>query len=403
MPSYPAAQGTQGAGELFQILRDGRARTRAELARQSQLARSTITSRIDDLLASGLLAPVGEAASTGGRPPARFAVNTSARSVLAIDLGAAHASLAVTDLGGTVLAECSTESNIADGPVRVLDAVTGLGLELLAQIGQDASDVVGIGIGVPGPVEHATGRPANPPIMPGWHDFDIPAHLARTFDATVLVDNDVNVMALGEYVTRWPEEEHLIFVKVSTGIGSGIIVGGRLHRGAQGTAGDLGHVQVRGHDQNVPCRCGNTGCLEAIAAGPALVSSLRETGVEVGALQGLVDAVLRGDLAAIQAVRQAGRDLGGVLATYVNLINPSVIVIGGTLSEAGEFLLAGAREVVYRRSLPLATDKLRIANTSTGRRAGVLGAAAMVLDDVLSPQSIENYLARRRATAPART
>ncbi|MGH3424985.1 MAG: ROK family protein, partial [Nocardioidaceae bacterium] len=163
---------------------------------------------------------------------------------------------------------------------------------------------------------------------------------------------------------------------------------------AQGTAGDLGHVQVLDGDQQVVCRCGNTGCLEAVAAGPALVASLHASGVDVEDLQGLVDAVLRGDLAAIQAVRQAGRDLGGVLATYVNLLNPSVIVIGGKLSEAGEFLLAGAREVVYRRSLPLATTNLRIVNTATGGRAGVLGAAAMVLDDVLSPRAVDDYLTR---------
>ncbi|MGH3423753.1 MAG: ROK family transcriptional regulator, partial [Nocardioidaceae bacterium] len=276
-----ASQGAPGAGELFQILRDGRARTRAELAQRTQLARSTVTSRVDALLASGLLAPVGEAASTGGRPPARFAVNTSARVILAVDLGASHASLAVTDLGGTVLDECTVPSEIADGPVKVLDAVARLCLDLLDRVGRSASEVAGIGIGVPGPVELATGRPANPPIMPGWHDFDIPGHLGRTFDTTVLVDNDVNVMALGEYVTRWADQQHLIFVKVATGIGSGIIAGGRLHRGAQGTAGDLGHVQVLDGDQQVVCRCGNTGCLEAVAAGPALVASLHASGVDV--------------------------------------------------------------------------------------------------------------------------
>jgi predicted NBD/HSP70 family sugar kinase len=386
-----------GTGELFQLLRDGTPRTRAELAQLSSLARSTVTARVDALLASGLLAPVGEAASTGGRPPVRFALNRDDRVVLAIDLGASHASVAVIDLSGRVLDEQTVQSDIADGPEKVLDRVAGIARDLLVAIDRPVSDVAGVGIGVPGPVEHATGRPANPPIMPGWHDFDIPAHLHQAFDGPVLVDNDVNLMALGEYATSWQAAPHLLLVKVATGIGAGIVSDGRLMRGALGSAGDLGHVQVAGAHGDVVCRCGNTGCLEAVAAGPAIATRLREKGLDVESSQDIVDAVARGEIAALQAVREAGRDLGTVLATCVNLLNPSVIVIGGKMSEAGEYLLAGVREIVYQRSLPLATHDLRIVSTTAGSQGGILGAGAMVIDAVLAPRAVDEYVARRTA------
>lgn len=385
-----------GTGDLFQYLRDGTPRTRAELAQMSSLARSTVTPRVDALLTSGLLEPVGEAASTGGRPPTRFALNRAARVVLAIDLGASHASVAVSDLAGRVLSEKTVSSDIADGPETVLDRVAKIGTKLIEEAGRDLADVAGVGIGVPGPVAHATGRPANPPIMPGWHEFDIPAHLGTTFKGPVLVDNDVNLMALGEYVTSWQSSQHLLLVKVATGIGAGIVSDGRLLRGALGSAGDLGHVQVAGADE-VVCRCGNVGCLEAVAAGPAIAAKLRSRGLDVDGSQGIVDAVSAGDIAALQAVREAGRDLGTVLATCVNLLNPSVIVIGGKVSEAGEYLLAGVREVVYRRSLPLATHNLRIVSTSAGSQGGILGASAMVIDAVLSSRAVDEFVAQRTA------
>lgn len=386
-----------GTGELFQYLRDGTPRTRAELAKLTSLARSTVTPRVDALLVSGLLRPVGEAVSTGGRPPTRFALNGAARVVLAIDLGASHASVAVSDLSGRVLAERTVSCDIADGPESVLDRVAAIGTELLEATGQKAADVAGVGIGVPGPVEHETGRPANPPIMPGWHNFDIPAHLGTKFAGPVLVDNDVNLMALGEYVTSWQSSQHLLLVKVATGIGAGIVADGQLLRGALGSAGDLGHVQVAGAPDDVVCRCGNTGCLEALAAGPAIAAKLRARGLDINGSQDIVDAVEAGEIPALQAVRQAGRDLGTVLATCVNLLNPSVIVIGGKLSEAGEYLLAGVREVVYRRSLPLATHNLRIVSTTAGSQGGILGASAMVTDAVLSARAVDDFVARHHA------
>ncbi|MDQ0692577.1 ROK family transcriptional regulator [Arthrobacter sp. W4I7] len=388
-PDLALAQG--GAGVLFQLLRDGKARTRAELALTTGLARSTVASRIDALIASGLVGPAGEASSSGGRPPSRFAFNPAVRVVLAVDVGATHVIVAVTDLSGEVLAEQRLAQDVADGPEAVLDRVVREGLLLLASAGRPVDDVAGVGIGLPGPVEHATGRPVKPPIMPGWDGFDVVAYVQRSLPVPVLVDNDVNIMALGERTAHWREHENFLFIKVATGVGSGIISSGMLQRGANGTAGDLGHVRVpRGDD--VLCRCGNYGCLEALASGPALAAELDRLGVPAARGSDVLRLVAQGNLQAIQVLRQAGRDVGDVLATVVNLLNPSVIVIGGSLGQAGEHLMAGVREVVYRRSLPLATAHLRIVLSMAGDRAAILGASQMVTQHVLSPAAVEATL-----------
>ncbi|WP_425956463.1 ROK family protein [Xylanimonas sp. McL0601] len=382
---------TPGSGALFQLLRDGRPRTRADLAAETGQARSTIAGRIDALIASGLVAPAGEASSTGGRPPTTFAFDPAFRVVLGVDLGATHARLAVTDLSSRVLATLGAPLSIADGPHAVLDWVVEAGLKLLHDAGREPAELVGVGVGLPGPVEHRTGHPNNPPIMPGWDDADVPGLLGSRFSAPVLVDNDVNIMALGEHRAAWPDVRDLLFVKVGTGIGAGIIADGLLMRGAQGAAGDLGHVALPGAE-DVPCRCGNLGCLEAVASAQAVADHLRAAGARTRHGADVVELVRAGDVSAAQAVRQAGRDIGAVLAACVSLLNPSTIVIGGVLAEAGEHLVAGIREVVYRRSLPLATQYLRIVTARTGAEAAVLGASAMAIDDVLSPAAVEARL-----------
>ena len=381
-----------GVGEMFQLLRDGQPRTRADLAQVTGQARSTIAARIDLLLASGLVGPAGEATSTGGRPPTTFAFRPDARLVLAIDLGATHARLAVTDLASTVLAEHHEEMSIAAGPGPVLDRAAELGRLLIDRAGRSMSDLVSVGVGLPGPVDHTSGRPTSPPIMPGWDDADVPAHLRRLLGAPVLVDNDVNIMALGEHRADFPEVGHLLFVKIATGIGAGIISDGQLRRGAQGAAGDLGHIAVPGGGDML-CRCGNTGCLEALASGRAIATALTEAGLDAGSTGDVVALVRAGNVQASNAVREAGRTVGGVLAACVSMLNPSVIVIGGNLAEAGEHLLAGIREVVYRRSLPLATQHLRIVASRTKGRAGVLGASTMAIEHVLSPEAIDSLIA----------
>ena len=380
--------GASGPSELFQLLRDGQARTRAELASITGLARSTIALRVDALMELGLVSPVGDAQSTGGRPSSQFALNPSAKVVLAADLGATHATIAVTDLTGTTLAEQRGRRDIADGPESVLSWMIDTGRTLLDGIGRKPSDVIAIGIGLPGPVEHSTGMPINPPIMPGWDRFDVPRYVQQHLEVPVLVDNDVNIMALGEQAYSWPSTQHMIFVKVATGIGSGVISSGLLQRGAQGIAGDIGHVQIpRG--AGVPCHCGNRGCLEALASGPAIAAELRRSGLAVETSQEVVDLVKQGNIDAIQAVRQAGRDIGEVLTACVSLMNPSVIAIGGSMAQAGEHLIAGVREIVYTRSMPLATGHLSIVQSTAGANAAVLGASMLAIHHALSPENID--------------
>jgi predicted NBD/HSP70 family sugar kinase len=362
------------AAALLAVLRDGVPRTRAHLAELTGLSRSTVADRIHTLRVTGLVTPHGAEISSGGRPPALLAFQPRAWLVLGVDLGATHADVALTDLSATVLDRRSRRIPIADGPDAVLGWVLDAARELLDASGRSAADLVGVGIGVPGPVEHATGVAVSPPIMPGWDRYPIPARVAEVFDVPVLVDNDVNLLALAEHAAAWPDRDELLFVKVATGIGAGVVTGGRLQRGAQGSAGDLGHVSTAGG-----------AALESIASGSALARLLAARGIPATSTDDVVALARAGDPEVLGLVRQAGRDIGGVLATAVNLLNPSVIVVGGGLSQVGEQLLAGIREVVYQRSTPLATQHLAVVPSRVGALGGVLGAAILVIAHVLDP------------------
>ena len=390
VPSAAPVVGS-GAGAILQLVRTGQADTRAELAALTGLARSTVAQRVDALLAVDLLVPRGDGRSTGGRPPTRLAFNRDAGIVLCGDLGATHSRVAVTDLAGGVLAQTRRDIAIAEGPEVVLDWLERAFEALVAEAGRDPRRVRGVGVGLPGPVEFATGRPVSPPIMPGWDRYPVGERLAARYGVPALVDNDVNIMAVGEHWATWRDEAFLLFVKMGTGIGSGIVAGGHVHRGADGAAGDIGHVHVPDHD-DIVCRCGNRGCLEAFAGGRAMASRLREQGQDTSTSVDVVRRVRAGDPAATQLVREAGRAVGGVLATCVNMLNPAVIVIGGDLALADEPLLAGVREVVYRRSLPLATGRLRIVRSALDDAAGVLGAAIMVIEEIVAPAAVDAAL-----------
>lgn len=376
------------SGRLFQIFRDGQPHTKAELAELSGLARSTISLRLDQLSALGLIAPSAENSSTGGRPSAQLVLNENAFVVAGVDFGASHAVASLANLGGKILVSIETKRQISDGPEVCLRWMIAELKHLLAGQGLSEDNLLAIGIGLPGPVEHSTGKPASPPIMMGWDGFDVPARVNQEFKAKVLVDNDVNVMALGERHVAYPDVDHLIFLKAATGIGSGIISGGQLQRGAQGTAGDIGHVRVSSGG-DVSCHCGNFGCLEAVASAPAIIKKLVAEGLPVRNTSDLIDATRRAKVEAIQAIRQAGRDIGEVLSTCVSLINPAVIVIGGSLSSAGEHLIAGVREVVYARSMPLASENLSIVASKVGREGGIIGANVLAIEHVLDADTID--------------
>jgi len=380
-----------GAGRVLSLIRDGEAVTRADLARRTGLARSTVAQRVEALLAHQLVYEAGGSASTGGRPPTVLAFNRVAGVVLVADLGATHSRLAVSDLAGAPLSERAYDTDVARPPEEVLGWVHERFAELLDELGRDADDVRGIGIGVPAPVAFSRGEPVAPPMMPGWDGFSIPGWFSRHYDAPVLVDNDVNIMALGEHWTHWRDTEHLLYVKIGTGIGCGIVSGRRIHRGAQGAAGDIGHVRLAGHD-DIICRCGNPGCLEAVAGGRALAAKLAGAGLEARTSRDVVQLVRAGEPLALQAVREAGRCLGEVLAECINFFNPGAIVLGGDLAEAHQQLLAGVREVSFGRSLPMATRDLRLGCSQLGDRAGVIGAAIMVIEHVLAPETVDRAI-----------
>lgn len=379
-----------GAGQLLELIRTGQAGTRAELVRLSGFARSTVAQRIEALLRAGLIVPGGGADSTGGRPAETFAFNRTAGVLLGADIGGSHTRIAVTDLGGEVLAEDEADLDVADGPKRVLGWVRRRFGRLLRQEGRTARDVHGIGVGVPGPVEGGTGRLVSPPIMPDWDGVTVPEWFAADYAAPVIVDRDVNIMALGELRAGGHDADDMVVVKVGIGLGAGLITGGRIYRGAQGAAGDLGHLH-RGGDE--PCRCGQTGCLEATAAGWAIRRKLNEhDGYEVSTSDDIVRLARAGDHRTIRLIRQAGRTIGESLADVVGLLNPAIIVVGGNLADAREPLLAGIREVVYRRSQLLATRDLRIVPSTLGHSAGTIGAAMLVHDHLYDPTRVSTAL-----------
>lgn len=380
------------AGGILQLVRSGQATTRGDLAALTGLARSTVAQRVDALLERRLLVPAGDSASTGGRPPGVLSFNKDAGVVLAGDLGATHSRVAVTDLAGAVLTQATHDIAIADGPDSVLSWLQETFDKLLEASGHRPDDVRGVGVGLPGPVAFAAGQPVNPPIMPGWDRYPVGERLAERYGVPTLVDNDVNIMAVGEHWVHWRDQAFMMLIKIGTGIGCGIVADGHVHRGADGAAGDIGHIHVPDHD-DVVCRCGNHGCLEAIAGGGAMAARLQELGLPCSTGRDVVAQVRAGHPEAVKLIRQAGRTIGGVLATCVNVLNPAVIVIGGDLAEAGEPLLAGIREIVYQRSLPLATGRLHIGASQLGDNAGVTGAAVMVLEQILAPAAIDAQLA----------
>lgn len=357
--------------------------SRADLARLTGLARSTVSQRVEMLISYGLLAEAGDGPSAGGRRPTLLALNPRAGVVLGAAIGASSYHAGVADLGGKPIASLRGTADITHGPDAVLGQVRGDFLELLAEAGRDPSEVAAIGIGLPGPVEFATGTVVRPPIMPGWDDAVVPDRFREQFAAPVVVDNDVNIMALGEHSQRNVRGETLLFVKVGTGIGCGILNDGVLHRGTDGAAGDIGHVRVTDRT-DVTCACGNTGCLEAVASGGALVRQLRARGIECESARDVVRLAQAGEPGVLRCVREAGEYIGEVMASLVNFLNPNTIILGGTMAALGDDLLAVVRGVVYRRALPLATRNLALELSSLPEEAGLRGAIALALQAAIS-------------------
>ncbi len=359
--------------------------TRAEIGRVTGLSRPAVAHRVAELLQRGLIVEDAEGPSTGGRPPVRLRFNAAGGVVPVASLGAQRTQIAICDLAGEALVRTDVEIDVEEGP----DAVLPLVMDTWQKLLDGRTDVVGIGLGVPATVEFAAGRTESARVMASWTGVVIPPVIASRFPVPVLVDNDVNVIAMGEHRMAYASElDDLLFVKVSTRIGAGVISGGGILRGALGAAGEIGHIPVR-DGGGVLCRCGNVDCVDSVASGTAILRDLREKGREVSSLADVTALVRAGDAETMAVVRQAGRRLGEVIATAVNLLNPAVVVLGGDVAEMFQPLVSGVREVVYQRSTQLATRSLRIERSRLGPGAGITGCALMVIDHVLSPEAID--------------
>ncbi|PRY01720.1 ROK family transcriptional regulator [Allonocardiopsis opalescens] len=376
--------------KILGLLRDEGPLSRAELADRLVVSRTTVAAETARLAELGLVSDAGPAASRGGRRSTLVDLGSGLRFA-GIDIGATSVNVAITDGRLTVLSRASEEIDVKVGPERVLALALELTRKLAAR--QEVAKLAGAGIGVPGPVDFNGGLPVSPPIMPGWDGYPVRDTMARELGCPVLLDNDVNLMAMGEqHAGVAKTAPGFLFVKIGTGIGCGIVIDGQLYRGVDGCAGDIGHMRVE--DFGPICACGNTGCLEAFFSGsalardamsaarggrsPVLEERLREQGTLTAEDVGI--AAAHGDPQAIQMVRDGGRRIGQVLAGLVSFFNPGLIVIGGRVAMLGHLLLAEIRGGVYRRSLPLATSNLPVVLSELGEEAGVIGAARLISD-----------------------
>ncbi|TNY38488.1 ROK family transcriptional regulator [Thermomonospora catenispora] len=380
---------------LLRLLRDEGPRSRAELGDIVRLSRSKLAMELNRLIELRLVEPAGLAASRGGRRSSVVRLSPRLRFV-GFDIGATSIDVAVTNGELEILGHLSEPCDVRLGATAVLERA----LELLGKLRQEGllPEVHGAGIGVPGPVSFRDGMPVAPPIMPGWDRFPVRDVIAQELGCPVLVDNDVNIMALGELhggVARSVRD--FLLVKIGTGIGCGIVVDGAIYRGVSGSAGDIGHIRV--DDDGPLCACGNTGCLEAYFGGAALArdalaaaragrsAALARRLAEAGTVTAadVAAAASSGDPVAIGMIREGGRRVGQVLAGLVSFFNPGLIIIAGGVARLGHTLLAEVRSVVYRRSPPLATGNLPIVLSELGDHAGVIGATRLISDHVFSP------------------
>ncbi|GHJ14205.1 ROK family protein [Micromonospora sp. NBC_01392] len=375
---------------LLRLLRDQGAISRAELGDRLQMPRPRLLAELERLVSLGYVAEAGLAASRGGRRSTLVELSPHLRFA-SVDLGASSIDVEVVNGRLEPVTAYTEPADIRSGPKVTLQRVNDLLHKAKVDGAYERLDA--IGIGVPGPVSFRDGVPVSPPIMPGWDRFPVRELLTREHGCPAVVDNDVNIMAIGERHGGVAHSvDDFLFIKIGTGIGCGIYLHGEVYRGTDGCAGDIGHIQV---DPNGPmCSCGNLGCLEAVFSGaalareataaaraevsPALVERLTARGA-VTALD-VAQGAIEGDVTCIQLIRDGGRRVGSVLAGLVSFTNPSMIVIGGGLAQLGHILLAEIRSVVYRRSLPLATGNLPVVLSELGPRAGVAGAAVLASD-----------------------
>ncbi|MGP3952954.1 ROK family protein [Streptomyces sp. 7N604] len=387
------------AGHLLRLIRTGEATTRGELQEATGLSRSTVGHRLDQLFRAEWLRDRA-GISTGGRPSTRLEFDAAHAVVLAAALETRHARLAVFDLAGTVLAERTEPLLLEDGPDKVLVRLAEWFGPLLAEAGTAPGKVCGIGLSVPGPVDWEAGQVVQPPIMPGWDRYPVRRRMREAYaehvgpvssdPLPVLLDNDANLMAYAEQRAGFRDCGAFLLVKVSTGIGAGVVVGGEIYRGIDGGAGDIGHIRLPDRTDAL-CKCGSFGCLAAVASGRALAGQLSALGIPAASGSGVREHLAAGRPEAVRLAREAGRRVGEVLATVVTLLNPGVLMIAGDL--AGAPFLTGVRELLYQRAMPRTTANLQVVTSSLGERAGLTGAAAMVVEHLYAPDRADARLA----------
>ncbi|MCP2263210.1 ROK family protein [Promicromonospora thailandica] len=385
--------------EIVVLVSSGRARSRKEIADALGLAPSTVSQRVQALLASGDLEETGEGESSGGRRPRALRVPGSTGYLGVVDVGGAHARLGILRHGGELVATTEIPLAIADGPEAVLAQATAA-LRDLAGTAADGGRLLGAGISLPGPVDVAQRALDSPSRMPGWSGFDVGSWLEDALGVPAVVENDANAMAVGEHFGPARRTRHSVSVKAGTAIGAGILVDDRLYRGAGGAAGDITHTRIpAGGD--TPCTCGNRGCLETVASGAALVRLLREQGYDVTATADVLTLVRDADPVATTLARTAGRHLGAALCTVVNFFNPGAVYLGGALSTLEPFVSA-IRSQIYEGAHPLMTRDLVIAPSGLGPDANLVGVGRL-LEDTLVPHAFTRPPATPPAMTPAMT
>ena len=376
-------------GDVLALIASGEARTRGALTRRTGLSRATMGERLELLFQAGLIREGELAKPAGGRPSRVLGLDTDRYVVLAADVGEDHVRLLLTDLTGAVVAERLGSMPVSAGAEAVLGWVTSTGEQLLADAHRSPDDLLGVGLSVPALVDHARGRVTSPSVMEGWDGHDIEQLVRRALDVPTVVENDVNARGYAEHLRDWRAYDDVLYVKAGTGIGSAIISSGTLFRGAKGAAGDIGHVRLRPDDGPL-CRCGATGCVESLAAGWSIVRDLRAAGFDVSTTRDAMELVRAGKPEAVNLLRAAGRTLGRAIAYAVSLLNPDIVVVGGSLT--GQHLLTGVRESVYSYSPPLATNDLRVVEGRGDARSGATGAALLAVARTLQPDEVNGRL-----------
>jgi predicted NBD/HSP70 family sugar kinase len=391
-PSSPA-RAEDGPGRILELITSGQARTRTAIAQMTGLSRSTVGHRLDTLFAADLIRESADNVPSKGRPSRALQLNHMAGLMIGVDIGEERTRIAITDLNTNILADRVERLAVGEGPDVLLDKITATVRDMLGQTHLRHKPIAGFGLGLPAPVDYDGGCVLGWSIMAGWDGYDIRGHLREAWPVPILIDNDVNLLTLAEHRRYWSDQRHLLYIKAGTGVGSGMIIGGNINRGAQGAAGDIGHAHIPGFGDPL-CRCGNLGCLESLVGGWALARDLRSSQkIDSHDARDVADRVKRGDSEAVASLRAAGRVLGEAVAYATSLLNPDVIVVGGILGTIGDHMLAGVRQVIYQRTLPLATRQLRILPTTYKSRAGIAGAGYLVRDHVLDPVALDNTLA----------